>query len=414
MRSPISVAIARLATEKDIPEQTILEALEKSLVSAYKKDFGADQEVRVTFNEDRGDFVVWQIKKVVKKVTQPVLEITREEAKKYNPKAKIDDEIEINVTPAEFGRIAIQNAKQVIMQQIREVEKEYIYKEFLDQKNKLIQGTIIRREGNTLYLDIGKVEGILPYKEQIPGERYFLGQLLQTVVLEVGYTSKENKIILSRAHPEFLARLFELEVPEITQGSVVIKNIAREAGVRSKVAVQATQEGVDPIGACVGQKGVRIKVINEKLGEEKIDIIPYDADLKAYIANALSPAKITRVEINEEQQSALVFVDEKNLSLAIGKRGQNVRLASKLVGLDLRIQAAETTAQPAPLEEKIDEVADAVAEEKTTAQEPSTQEEKENLPTAAEAPAEPEKKVKKKTKTAKKKKKASEPDIPSA
>ncbi|MEI6222378.1 MAG: transcription termination factor NusA [bacterium] len=341
MRSPIYLAIARLASEKDIPEEIIIEALEKSLLSAYHKDFGEFENVHVAFDQENGDFIVWQRKTVVKKVKDPVTEISLEDAKEQESKSKVGDEIEVNTTPAEFGRIAIQTAKQVIIQKIREIEKNYIFQEFMDQKHKLIQGAIIRREGSNLFLDIGKVEGLLPYKEQIPGERYFLGQTLKTVVVEVLQTPKENRVLLSRAHPEFLDRLFEVEVPEILQGSVVIKNIAREPGVRSKIAVTATQEGVDPVGACVGQKGVRIKVINEELGEEKIDIIPFDENLENYIANALSPAQVSHVTIDKERNSATVLVDEKNLSLAIGKRGQNVRLASKLVGLELEIRPTD-------------------------------------------------------------------------
>ncbi len=338
MRSPVYLAIAGLAAEKDLSEQDIIEALENSLAAAFDKEFGEGSEIRVEFEKDTGNFTVYAQKAVVKVVENTHLEISLEDARKLDKKVQINDIIEINVTPAEFGRIAVQVAKQVIFQKIRQAEKDYIYREFLDQKFKMISGNIIRREGGTLYLDMGKIEGILPYKEQIPGEHTYLGQNLRTVVIDVAQTAKDTKIILSRAHPEFIKRLFENEVPEILQGTVEIKAIAREVGIRAKVAVASTQDDIDPIGACVGQKGTRIKTITEELGDEKVDIIPWDDDLEQFIRNALSPAKVASITINEEKTVTVVTVPEDQLSLAIGRKGQNVRLASKLASIEIEVK----------------------------------------------------------------------------
>lgn len=348
MRSPIYVAIAGLATEKSIPEEIIIEALEQSLITAYQKHFHIKDKdidsIRVSFDKQTGVFTVWQKKTIVKTVENPETEVTKEEAAQQlgSKGLKLGQEVELDVTPDEFGRIAIQTAKQVVIQQIRELEKQNLYREFLDQQYKLVQGTVIRREANTLYIDLGKVEGVLPVRHQSPGEHYFLGQNLRCIVLDVMRESKQAKVLLSRTHEQFLRRLFELEVPEITQETVIIHGVARDPGVRSKVAVEAVQEGIDPVGACVGQKGVRIKVINEELGDiEKIDIIPYATEPEVFIANALSPAKVLSVKIDDQRRHAMISVDEQNLSLAIGRRGQNIRLASQLVGYTLDVQAID-------------------------------------------------------------------------
>ena len=375
-------AIAQISEEKGISSGKVLETIEQALAAAYKKDYGKKgQVIRAKLDEKSGQVQFWQIKIVVaekmiysetelsqmeagmKKKTKSSLtkklekgikdtndkgkirfnaekHIMIEEAKKINPKIKLEEEVIVPLkTKEDYGRIAAQTAKQVIMQRIREAEKESIFDEYKSKEAGIISGLVQRIEGRNVFFDIGKTLGILPREEQIPGEFYRPGQRLKLYVLKVEITSKGPKIFLSRAYPKLVSKLFELEVPEISAGTVVIKSIAREPGSRTKIAVISLEEGIDPIGAVVGQRGTRVQVVINELGGEKIDIIEYSDDPKEFISNSLSPAKIEEVKIMPKN-TALAVVPHDQLSLAIGKDGQNVRLAAKLTGWKIDIRSS--------------------------------------------------------------------------
>jgi len=362
------MAIEQLCVEKGISREKVIETIEAALALAYKKDYGKKgQIIRVKFDEKTGGMEVSQIKivaeenteeedeklenlkikeekeeKEIKKKFNPEKNITIEEAKKYKKNPKIGDEIEISLpTHSDFGRIAAQTAKQVIIQKIREAEKEAVYNEYKGKEGEVFSGTIQRIEGSNVFVDIGRTAGILFPTEQIPGEHYRIGQRLKVCLLKVEEDMKNTGLIFSRTHPNMVSKLFEVEVPEIASGSVEIKSVAREPGSRAKIAVVSNEEGVDPIGSCVGQNGSRIQMIINELNNEKIDIIEWSEDPIKFIKNAMSPAKINYLEINEENKSAIVYVNPDQFSLAIGKKGQNVRLAAKLTGWKIDIMDVE-------------------------------------------------------------------------
>jgi N utilization substance protein A len=330
-------ALEAIEKEKGIKKDTLFEAIEAALISAYKRNFSSSHNVKVNINRETGEMRVYSCLNVVDKVTNPHHEIHIEEARKKDPLYKLGDVVELEVTPKNFGRIAAQTAKQVVIQRIREAERDLIYEEYIDREEDIVTGLIQRFEQKNVIINLGKTEAILAPSEQMPGETYKQGDRLKTYVLEVKKTTKGPQILVSRTHPGLLKRLFELEVPEIYNGVVEIKAIAREPGSRSKVAVFSRHKDVDPVGACVGPKGNRVQSIVGELKGEKIDIMEWDEDPEIFVARALSPAKVLKVEIFPDNKSALVVVPDYQLSLSIGKEGQNVRLAAKLSGWKIDI-----------------------------------------------------------------------------
>jgi len=372
MKSDFLLAITQLSAEKNLPKDVVLNAVEAALVSAYKKDsFSSTQNIAVKINPNSGMVEVWAEKTVVEKPKDQNTEISLREAKKLKKDAKLGEAILVESTPANAGRIAAQTAKQVILQRLHEAEHSAIFEEYADKEGEVVSGVVQRFEAGQAFIELGRTEAVLPASEQVRSERYRVGQHLKVVLLQVARTSKGPRVIISRSHPELLRRLFELEVPEVYNGTVEIKSIAREAGFRSKIAVAAKQEGIDPVGCCVGLRGIRIQNIVSELNGEKIDVVMWSPEPANFIANALSPAHIIGVQLNKEEQVATVIVPDKQLSLAIGKEGQNARLAAKLTGW--RIDIKSTTAAEA---EKIKETGvpeakakEALAIEKGTAAE---------------------------------------------
>ena len=343
MNRELIAVIEQIGREKGIDKEILFEALESALLSASKKTLGAADNVRMHLDRQTGVLRVYGRKRVVTEVTDAKLEISLADAKALNPAAELDDELEQELPPQEFGRIAAQTAKQVILQRVRDAERERIYAEFAGKENQILRGIVHRIEKRNVILEIGKAEAILPEREQILGERYNPGDRVRAFVLEVRRTTKGPQITLSRTHPGYLVRLFETEIPEIHEAIVLVKAAAREPGERAKVAVASTKRDVDPIGACVGLRGTRIQVISRELRGEKIDIIEWSHDPATFVARALSPAKVSSVTIGEPdaegQASALVIVPDNQLSLAIGKKGQNARLAAKLTGMRIDIKS---------------------------------------------------------------------------
>jgi hypothetical protein len=348
-------AFEALGRERGIAPEVLFDAIEAALTSAYHRNFSSAQNVRVEI--DRGTFAyhVYALKTVVEEVANDITEISVEEARKINPAYEVGDVFEQEVTPANFGRIAAQTAKQVVVQRIREAERGNIYDEFSNRASDILNGTVQRVENRNVYIDLGKTEALLPAAEQIEGEEYRHGDRIKAYILEVRKTSKGPQITVSRTHPGLLKRLFELEVPEIQDGIVEIKSVAREPGMRSKIAVFSREEDVDPVGACVGHKGLRVQAIVSELRNEKIDIVKWNADPACYIANALSPAKVVSVATKEDEKVSRVVVPDYQLSLAIGKEGQNARLAAKLTGWKIDIKS-ETQAADEELDEGMDVV----------------------------------------------------------
>jgi N utilization substance protein A len=358
-------AINLLAEEKNLPRDIVVETVEAALAAAYKKDYSdKDQEARAELNQEDGSLRLYVKKAVVadEMVENEHLEIALTEAKKLDKNAQVidvvaptlDDDsgevvdegvaaymVELEVFPEDFGRVAAQTAKQVIIQRLREAEREIVFAEYKDKEGFVLNGNVQRVEGNLAYVDLGKATGVLFASEQIPGERYYTGQRLKVYVARVEQTARGPQIVLSRAHANMVKHLFELEVPELETGTVEIAGIAREAGVRSKVAVRSNAPGVDAVGTFVGGRGSRVQAVMSDLGEEKIDIIPYAENMEEYIANALSPTKVIKVELHEKEGKAIVRVPEDQLSLAIGKQGQNVRLAAKLTNWNIDIVSAD-------------------------------------------------------------------------
>ncbi|HHW92437.1 MAG TPA: transcription termination/antitermination protein NusA [Firmicutes bacterium] len=340
MNSDFLEALADIEKEKGIDKEILLEAIEAALISAYRRNYGGSaSNVRVQIDRLTGEVRVYSRKNVVENVVDENTQISLAQAKQIDPRYEINDIVENEVTPKEFGRIAAQTAKQVVVQRIREAERGILYEEFADREGDILTGIVQRQEMKNVIIDLGKAEGILAPSEQMPNETYRQNDRIKVYIVQVNKTTKGPQIILSRTHPGLLKRLFELEVPEIHDGIVEIKGIAREAGSRSKIAVTSSDENVDAVGSCVGPKGMRVQATVNELKGEKIDIVKYDPNPSQYIANALSPAKVLSVQINEEAKVARVVVPDRQLSLAIGKEGQNARLAAKLTGWKIDIKS---------------------------------------------------------------------------
>lgn len=361
MQNNFTSAIEQICEEKGITKESVIEAIEAALIAAYKKDFGdKDQEVRVTLDDDTGEARIFVSKEVIKKVQEgfEMLQISLEDAKKINPKAKVGEMVEYEEDNKEFGRVAAQTAKQVIMQRIREAEREVVFAEFSEKEGQIIASTVQRVERGNAYIDLGHAVGVLFPADQLPNERYYTGQRLKVYVVRVEQTLRGPQIVVSRTHPEMIRRLFDMEVPEISNGTVEIVAIAREAGMRTKIAVKSNLEGVDPVGTFVGGRGSRVQAVMNEIGEEKIDIIPFSENQIEYISSALSPTKVISVKLDEEEKKAVVKVPEDQLSLAIGKSGQNVRLAAKLTGWNIDIDGADDA--------RVEETAEVVEDEPKT------------------------------------------------
>ncbi|MBT5628094.1 MAG: transcription termination/antitermination protein NusA [Chloroflexi bacterium] len=362
MKSDLLIAVTQLAAERNLPQPIVVKAIEAALAAAYKRDPAAQgQDVIVDMDPDDGDVVVRTVRHVVEEVEDPLMELTADDAQELQEGAIVGDIIETGQLEYNPGRIAAQTAKQVVMQRLREAERDIVFEEFIDKEGEVLTATIQRVESRWVTVDLGKAEAVMPPAEQSPFERYRPGQQLKFFVVQVGRTIRGPEIVVSRTHPDLLRRLFEVEVPEIFSGVIEIKAIAREPGARSKVAVSSNQEGVDAVGACVGLRGIRIQnVVNELLGE-KIDVIEWDEDPVKFISNSLSPAVADRVDLNEEDESATVLVPDRQLSLAIGREGQNARLAAKLTNWRIDIQGTSAVVEEEPETPEVVETADAVA-----------------------------------------------------
>ena len=348
-------ALKALCVERDVSPEVMFDAIESALVVAYRKNFETAQNVEVNIDRNNGTYHVYAIRNVVEDAADNVHEISLAEARGIDPDCNVGDKIPIEVTPRNFGRIAAQAAKQFVVQKVREVERGMLYDEFSGKENDIVSGTIIRIENNDIILDIGKAEAILLATEQINGEHFKVGDRLKAYIVEVKKGNKGPQIYVSRTHPGLLKRLFELEVPEIQEGLIEIKFVTREAGSRSKIAVFSKDENIDSVGSCVGQKGVRIQAIMNEIGEEKIDIIQWSPDPAIFISNALSPAKVKSISVHEYEKFARVIVPNNQLSLAIGKEGQNARLAARLTNWKIDIKSA-SQAKEDPLDAEMREV----------------------------------------------------------
>ena len=352
MSKEFMAALGQIERERNVSKEVLIQAIEAALVSAYRRNAGAAQNVTVSIDRESGEVRVWERRAVVDEVVDAQTEIGRERAAELLGEPP-GDYIDLEVTPRDFGRIAAQTAKQVVVQRIREAERGVIYEEFSNREGDIVTGIVQRLEGRTVLVDLGKAEAVLSPPEQMHSERLRMGNRVKTYVLEVKRTTKGPQILVSRTHPGLLKRLLELEVPEIHDGIVEIKGIAREPGSRAKVAVWSRDPNVDAVGACVGQKGARIQAIVNELRGEKIDIVRWDADPAAFVGNALSPARVVGVEVSDESRAARVIVPDYQLSLAIGKEGQNARLAAKLTGWKVDIRS-ETQARSAdPMEQQV-------------------------------------------------------------
>ncbi|HET7028658.1 MAG TPA: transcription termination factor NusA [Candidatus Limnocylindrales bacterium] len=358
-------ALLQLNAEKQVPREQLIRTVEEAIESAYRRVDG-DEDIHVRIDADTGKIRVFRARTVVDEVIDPLTEFSIDEAQRYEPTAKSGDVVEYEQLDQEaFGRIHAQTAKQVVLQRLREAERDVVFDQFADREGELMNGTVNRVEPRAIILDVGKgVEAILATTEQSTLEHYRIGQNVKAFVLEVRRSTRGPQIFVSRTHKGFLRRLFELEVPEIHAGTVEIKAIAREAGSRSKVAVASRQDGLDPVGATVGQRGARVQAVVAELSGEKIDVIPWSDDPAVFVANALSPAQVVDVSIDEERRIATVTVPERMLSLAIGREGQNARLAAKLTGwrIDIRSDVAAAEAARAAIEPPVEAPADAVAE----------------------------------------------------
>ena len=354
MSSELLDALNVLEKDKGISKEVLIDAIEAALISAYRRNFNQAQNVRIDLNFEKGTMRVFARKDVVDQVFDARLEISLEEAKQINPSYQLEDVVELEVTPKDFGRIAAQTAKQVVTQRVREAERGIIYSEFIDREEDIMTGIVQRHDSRFIYVSLGKIEALLPISEQMPNEQYKPHDRIKVFITKVEKTSKGPQIFVSRTHPGLLKRLFEIEVPEIFDGTVEIKSVAREAGDRSKISVHSDNEEVDPVGSCVGQKGQRVQAIVNELKGEKIDIVNWSEDPVVFVANALSPSKVLEVIVEEAEKATTVIVPDYQLSLAIGKRGQNARLAAKLTGWKIDIKS-ETEAREAgiyPVEEQ--------------------------------------------------------------
>ncbi len=332
-------ALKDLCAEKEIAPDVLFEAVESALKVAYKKNFNQDDNVEITIDRDDGSFHVYSLKSVVEVVEDPIIEISKEDAEQISPGCEIDDVVEIEVTPKNFGRIAAQAAKQIVVQKLREAERGVIYDEFTNRDSDLVRGKVVRVEDENLIVEVGKTEAILVPSEQTPNDNFKIGDFVRAYIIEVRKGGKGPQVYLSRTHPNFVRRLVELEVPEIQDGIIEIKGVAREAGARAKVAVISKDPNVEAVGSCVGQRGTRIQPVLDELGEEKLDIIEWSPKVGVYIANALSPSKIVSVALADDDKNCRVIVPDNQLSLAIGKEGQNARLAARLTGWKIDIKS---------------------------------------------------------------------------
>jgi N utilization substance protein A len=342
MKSDLYSAIAQIAGERGIPKEAVMSSVEHALKTVYKKMENTEEDVDVTIDATSGSIQVFLVKRVVDEVEDPLTDLMLAEAQVISPTAAVGDVLRIERTPDNFGRIAAQTAKQVVLQRIRDYERDTVYEEFADRQGEVINGTVQRADARAVIVELGKAEAVMPAREQVPTERYRAGQRIKVLLLEVNKDPKGPQLIVSRSHPNLIRRLFEIEVPEIYSGAVEIMAIAREPGLRSKVAVAARQEKVDPVGSCVGVRGVRIQNIVNELYGEKIDVIEWSSDTPTFIANALSPAKPTNVALSEAENIATVIVPSDQMSLAIGKEGQNARLAYKLTNWRIDIKDPES------------------------------------------------------------------------
>ena len=379
MKSDFLIAITQLSAEKNLPPDVVIAAVESALVSAFRKDnFASNRNISVKIDPETGKVTVLAEKTVVEDMTDHRREISLAEAIKMSPGIQIGDTLEVEATPANAGRIAAQTAKQVILQRLHEAEHSAIFEEYAHKEGDIVNGIVQRIDSRQITVDLGRAEAILPTVEQVRNERYRLGQRLKLYLLEVNLTSKGPQVVVSRSHRDLVRRLFEMEVPEVFNGVVEIKSVAREAGYRSKVAVAARQEGIDPVGCCVGLRGIRIQNIVNELNGEKIDVVMWNEDATVFIANALSPAKVLSVVLDEAEGIATVVVPDRQLSLAIGKEGQNARLAAKLTGWRIDIKSASmveveppTPAEPpAQVEEVVAELVEPPPVEVPTPVEP--------------------------------------------
>ncbi len=337
MISDLLRTIDQIHRDKGIDSKVLIEALEEAVSSAVKKKFGPDYELEVSFNREMGEIEVFEFKEVVEKVTDERCQVSLEEARKLDPESEIGDSLGMKMDTDTLGRIAAQSARQVIMQRLREAERDAVYEDFKDRKGEIVNGIVQRFDRGAIIANLGKAEAELPGKEQIPNETYTQGDRVRAYIYDLRPFSRGPQILLSRTHPNFLAALFENEVPEISEGIVTIMHAAREPGSRAKIAVASKDKDVDPVGACVGMKGSRVQAVVQELRGEKIDIVPWDPDPAKFVCNALAPAEILRVIVDEENRGMEVVVPDDQLSLAIGKRGQNVRLASKLTNWKLDV-----------------------------------------------------------------------------
>ena len=401
MKSDFLIALTQLAAERNLPKETVLSAIEAALISAYRKDsVTAGQNISVKLDPGSGEVTVYVVKTAVEEVEDSNLEISLKEAREQDPKAELGDSIATDNLPHSAGRIAAQTAKQVVLQRLREAERELVFEEFADKEGEVFTVTIQRIESKQIIVEMGRAEAVLPPTEQVPFERYRVGQKMKMLLQSVDRSVKGPELIVSRADKELLRRLFEMEVPEIYNGAVEIKSIAREPGSRSKVAVVAIQSGVDPVGSCVGLRGIRIQNIVNELHGEKIDVVEWDKEPAVFISNSLSPSMVTRVDLDLDTQTAIATVSDRQLSLAIGREGQNARLAAKLTGWNVDIKAPGEVVEevePAADEEAVAAVAEAEAvvagapEEVAPAAEPvkaDVPDKAQELPIAAESPAE--------------------------
>ena len=333
-------ALILLEQEKGIEKKYLLESIETALVTAYKRNYDSSDNVNVIIDEETGETHVYSVKEVVDTIENPILQITKKEAQKINPSVKEGETVNIEIVPKNFGRIAAQTAKQVIIQKLREAERNLVFGEFNERKGEILSGIVQKSDTGTIVVDLGKLEGILPKKEQIPTESYNVNDKIKGYVIDVVKGNKGNpQVIISRACGDFVKKLFQLEIPEIYEGLIEVKSVSRDPGSRCKVAVASADENIDPVGSCVGQKGVRIQNIINELNGEKIDVIEWNEDPAIFIASSLLPAQVMAVDIKEEEKQARVIVKDDQLSLAIGKSGQNARLAAKLTGWKIDIKS---------------------------------------------------------------------------
>ncbi len=333
-------ALEELSIEKGINKNYILDAIETALLTAYKRNFNSQENVKIVIDEEKASIKVYSLREVVEEVFDPAIEIELSDARKIDKKANLGDIVEVEITPANFGRISAQTAKQVIVQKLREAEREIVFSEYSDRQGEIVSGIVQKVDKNIVIVDLGRIEGIMTLNEQIPGEVYSVNDKIKAYVVEVQKNSKGiPQMIISRTHPGFVRRLFELEIPEIYEGLIEIKNIVREPGSRTKIAVYSKDMNIDPVGYCVGPRGIRIQNILNELKDEKIDVVEWSEDQVQYIASALSPATVLAVDIDEENMSSKVVVPDNQLSLAIGKDGQNARLSAKLTGWKIDIKS---------------------------------------------------------------------------